>query len=212
MLIDDLTTRGVSEPYRMFTSRAEYRLVLRADNADQRLTPRGMEIGCVAAGREGAFTSKRQALADARDLATAIQATPDELRQHGLNVNQDGRRRSVLELLAFPDIDWQVLVPIFPQLANVAPGIVEQLSIDALYDGYVSRQQADIDTFRRDEALRLPADLDYRSVGALSNEVCQKLEAARPETLGAAARVSGVTPAALTALLRYVKKSGRAAA
>lgn len=212
VLIDDLTTRGVSEPYRMFTSRAEYRLLLRADNADQRLTPRGLAIGCISTNREGAFTQKRQALDHARELATGTQATPDELRRHGLTVNQDGRRRSVLELLAFPDIDWQVLVPIFPQLANVAPGIVEQLSIDALYDGYVSRQQADIDAFRRDESLRLPVDLDYRSVGALSNEVCQKLEAARPETLGAAARVSGVTPAALTALLRYVKKSGRAAA
>jgi tRNA uridine 5-carboxymethylaminomethyl modification enzyme len=212
VLIDDLTTRGVSEPYRMFTSRAEYRLVLRADNADQRLTPRGMEIGCVTSRRADAFKTKRTVLDTARELAGAATATPDELRRHGLNVNQDGKRRTALELIAFPDIDWQRLLPVFPQLSDVAEDIVEQLSIDALYDGYVARQQADIDAFRRDEALRLPADLDYRAIGALSNEVCQKLQDARPETLGAAARVSGVTPAALTALLRYVKKVRRAAA
>ncbi|MEQ8709301.1 MAG: tRNA uridine-5-carboxymethylaminomethyl(34) synthesis enzyme MnmG [Rhodospirillales bacterium] len=212
VLIDDLTTKGVSEPYRMFTSRAEYRLLLRADNADQRLTGRGIEIGLVGARRRAAYEAKAAKLAQARGLMAASQATPNALIAFGININQDGQRRDASELLVYPDVNWARLVEIFPALGEIEPAIAEQLSIDALYQGYVARQQADIDAFRRDEALRLPADLEYSSIGSLSNEVQQKLAAARPESLGAAARISGITPAALTALLRFVKKAGREAA
>jgi tRNA uridine 5-carboxymethylaminomethyl modification enzyme len=196
----------------MFTSRAEYRLLLRADNADQRLTPIGEAMGMVGSRRSEAFAAKMDRLAQGRAMAEGCKATPDELRRFDLNINRDGQRRSAFELLAYPEIDWSVLCRVFPELSDIEASIAEQIAIDALYQGYVARQQADIDAFRRDEALKLPQDLDYSAIGALSNEVCQKLTAARPETLGAAARISGVTPAALTALLRYVKKAGKAAA
>lgn len=212
VLIDDLTTKGVSEPYRMFTSRAEYRLLLRADNADQRLTQRGIDIGLVGETRRIAYQAKAAKLRDARELMEASQATPNALIPFGININQDGQRRDAFELLVYPEVTWERLVDIFPALGEIEPAIAEQLSIDALYQGYVARQQADIDAFRRDEALRLPADIDYTAIGSLSNEVQQKLAAARPESLGAAARISGITPAALTALLRFVKKAGREAA
>lgn len=212
VLIDDLTTKGVSEPYRMFTSRAEYRLLLRADNADQRLTQRGIDIGLVGETRRAVYETKAAKLAHARSVMEESQATPNALISFGININLDGQRRNAFELLVYPDVTWERLVEIFPALGEIEPAIVEQLSIDALYQGYVARQQADIDAFRRDEALRLPADLDYSTIGSLSNEVQQKLAAARPESLGAAARISGITPAALTALLRFVKKAGREAA
>lgn len=212
VLIDDLTTKGVSEPYRMFTSRAEYRLLLRADNADQRLTQRGIDIGLVGETRRAVYETKAAKLALARSVMEESQATPNALISFGININLDGQRRNAFELLVYPDVTWERLVEIFPALGEIEPAIVEQLSIDALYQGYVARQQADIDAFRRDEALRLPADLDYSTIGSLSNEVQQKLAAARPESLGAAARISGITPAALTALLRFVKKAGREAA
>jgi len=212
VLIDDLTTKGVSEPYRMFTSRAEYRLLLRADNADQRLTQRGIDIGLVGETRRVVYETKAAKLAHARAVMEESQATPNALISFGININLDGQRRNAFELLVYPDVTWERLVEIFPALGEIEPAIVEQLSIDALYQGYVARQQADIDAFRRDEALRLPADLDYSTIGSLSNEVQQKLAAARPESLGAAARISGITPAALTALLRFVKKAGREAA
>ena len=206
VLIDDLTTRGAPEPYRMFTSRAEYRLRLRADNADQRLTERGIAIGCVGVSRETIWGQKRDKLAAARALATRLAATPNVLATHGLNINMDGVRRTALDLLRYPDISWADLCHVWPELKTIEPPIVEQIEYDALYAGYMERHDADITAFRKDEALKLPADLDYDSVGSLSAEVKQKLKAARPVTLGAASRIPGVTPAATVALLRHVKK------
>ncbi len=206
VMIDDLITRGVSEPYRMFTSRAEYRLTLRADNADQRLTPKAMELGLASRGRGAAFDRKMEELSEARSLASNLSLTPNEARDKGLAVNADGKRRAVSELLAYPDVGWDRLVGIWPELGRVSPSVSEQIEIDALYAGYIDRQQADILAFRRDEAVRLPRDLDYSGIGGLSNEAREKLERARPETLGQAARIEGVTPGALTAVLAHVKR------
>jgi tRNA uridine 5-carboxymethylaminomethyl modification enzyme len=207
VLIDDLVTKGTREPYRMFTSRAEYRLVLRADNADQRLTPRGIALGCVGAERGGKFASKQAALEDGRALVRRLKLSPSALRARGIAVNADGVARSAMDLLAYPDVDLQRLALIWPELAAIAPVIAEQIEIDGKYAGYLERQEAEIRAFRKDEALRLPRDLDYAAIGSLSTEIRGKLGAARPETLGAAARVSGVTPAALIALLRHVQRS-----
>ncbi len=206
VLIDDLVTRGTSEPYRMFTSRAEYRLILRADNADQRLTPLGIRSGCVGAPREAAFAAKLAELDRVRALARTLRLTPPALGRHGIAVNADGVPRSAAELLAYPEITLTRLAAIWPALAGIAPEIAEQLEIDARYVGYIERQSADILAFRRDEALRLPEDLDYAAIGSLSSEIRFKLSATRPATLGAAARISGVTPAALVALLKYVRR------
>jgi tRNA uridine 5-carboxymethylaminomethyl modification enzyme len=211
VLIDDLVTRGTSEPYRMFTSRAEYRLSLRADNADQRLTPIGGRVGIVGGRRAAAFAAKRAALQEARGLARGLALTPPALARHGLMVNADGVSRSAAELLAHPDVDVARLAAIWPQLAAISPIIAEQLEIDARYSGYLDRQARDIAAFRRDEALALPEALDYAAIGGLSTEIRGKLTATRPATLGAAARISGVTPAALVALLQYVKRRPEAA-
>jgi tRNA uridine 5-carboxymethylaminomethyl modification enzyme len=206
VLIDDLVTRGTSEPYRMFTSRAEYRLILRADNADQRLTPIGLSHGAVEAGRARGFTTKMTALDDARRRAAELRLTPTALRHHGISVNADGVPRSAADLLTLPGIDVARLAAIWPELGAISPDIAEQLEIDARYAGYLERQARDIAAFRRDEALLLPETLDYGVVGGLSAEIRGKFAAARPATLGAAARISGVTPAALVALLQYVKR------
>jgi tRNA uridine 5-carboxymethylaminomethyl modification enzyme len=206
VLIDDLVTRGVSEPYRMFTSRAEYRLVLRADNADQRLTPIGARVGCVGAGRAKCFAAKMTALTAARAQLAQLRMTPSALKRHGIAVNEDGISRSAAGLLAYPGIDLWRLAAVWPELGSLGPEIAEQVEIDARYSGYLERQERDIAAFRRDEALRLPADLDYSTVGNLSREICDKLAVARPATLGAAARISGVTPVALGALLKYVRR------
>ena len=206
VLVDDLVTRGTSEPYRMFTSRAEYRLTLRADNADQRLTPIGLAYGAIGGERAQAFAGKMAALDAARRLAGELRLSPTALRRHGLMVNADGIARSAAELLAHPGIDMARLAAIWPELSAISPNIAEQLAIDALYAGYLERQARDITAFRRDEALLLPDGLDYGAIGGLSAEIRGKLAAARPATLGAAARISGVTPAALVALLQYVKR------
>ena len=206
VLVDDLVTRGTSEPYRMFTSRAEYRLTLRADNADQRLTPIGLAYGAIGGERAQAFAGKMAALDAARRLAGELRLSPTALRRHGLMVNADGIARSAAELLAHPGIDMARLAAIWPELSGISPNIAEQLAIDALYAGYLERQARDITAFRRDEALLLPDGLDYGAIGGLSAEIRGKLAAARPATLGAAARISGVTPAALVALLQYVKR------
>jgi tRNA uridine 5-carboxymethylaminomethyl modification enzyme len=206
VLIDDLVTRGATEPYRMFTSRAEYRLTLRADNADQRLTPIGMRLGSVGPERERRFTKKMAALDDARSRVAELRMTPPALKRHGIMVNEDGIARNVAELLAYPGVDLARLAAVWPELGALAPEIAEQLEIDARYAGYLERQERDIAAFRRDEALLLPTDLDYSAVGSLSREISSKLAAARPATLGAAARISGVTPAALVALLKHVKR------
>ncbi len=206
VLIDDLVSLGVTEPYRMFTSRAEYRLWLRADNADQRLTPRGLEIGCVGSRRAEMFHVKQGDLETARALAGSLRFSPSVLAKKGVSINQDGVARSALDLLAYPDIDWARLGSLWPELAGVAPEIAEQLTIDARYEGYLARQRQDIAAYRRDEALELPPNLDYGAIGSLSNEVRQKLQDGKPATLGQAARISGVTPAALVALLKHVRR------
>jgi tRNA uridine 5-carboxymethylaminomethyl modification enzyme len=210
VLIDDLVSRGTNEPYRMFTSRAEYRLHLRQDNADQRLTERGAAIGCVGSERLDAFRAKRADIDRARALLQGLSATPTELRGQGLNINLDGVRRSALELLGYPEIDLGRLVAIWPEIGGLSGTAREQLEIEGQYAGYLKRQEADIRAFRRDEDLRLPANLDYAAIPSLSAEVRQKLQAARPATLGAAGRISGVTPAALTILLKYVKRRSAA--
>jgi tRNA uridine 5-carboxymethylaminomethyl modification enzyme len=209
VLIDDLVTRGVTEPYRMFTSRAEYRLSLRADNADQRLTPKGIELGCVGSLRTHAFEDKMRDLENARALAKSLSLTPQQAEARSLKVNQDGQRRDALQLLAYSSISFDQLAAIWPELGAVQGRVREQLEIDALYSGYLERQALDVEAFKRDEDLRLDAHLDYASVGGLSTEVRTKLAAARPVTLGQASRIEGVTAGALTALLAHVKRAER---
>ncbi|WP_332773376.1 tRNA uridine-5-carboxymethylaminomethyl(34) synthesis enzyme MnmG [Phenylobacterium sp.] len=206
VLIDDLVTRGVTEPYRMFTSRAEFRLSLRADNADQRLTDRGLALGVVGVSRETAWKAKAAALAQARARAGELTLTPNVAAKAGLPVKADGVVRDLAQLLAYPTIGFEDLTAIWPEIAAWAPEIREQVEIDAAYAGYLDRQAADAAAFRRDENLRLPAELDYAAVGGLSNEVREKLGAVRPLTLGQAARIEGVTPGALTALLAHVRR------
>jgi tRNA uridine 5-carboxymethylaminomethyl modification enzyme len=208
-MIDDLVTRGVTEPYRMFTSRAEYRLSLRADNADQRLTQKGIELGCVGSERSRKYANKMREIEAARALAKTLQLTPQQAEARGLKVNQDGVRRDALALLAYPTIDFEQLIAIWPELGALSKQTREQLEIDALYSGYLERQALDVEAFKRDEDLRLSPDLDYASVGGLSNEVREKLINARPVTLGQASRIEGVTPGALTALLAHVKREQR---
>jgi len=208
VMIDDLVTRGVTEPYRMFTSRAEYRLTLRADNADQRLTDKGIAVGCVGAHRRRLHREKMAALAAARSLARSVSLTPNEAARHGLALNKDGQRRSAFELLSHPNIGIDELKGIWPRLGELPPKIAEQLEIDAKYDVYLSRQAADIAAYRRDEGLELPAELDYAELRGLSNEVRQKLAALRPRTIGQAGRIDGITPAALTLLVAYLKRKG----
>ncbi len=206
VMIDDLISRGAPEPYRMFTSRAEYRLTLRSDNADQRLTDKGISWGCVGNKRRDAWTKKKISLEEARTMVKALHATPPELIAQGLEINQDGRRRTAFDLLRVPNIKWADLVNVWPEMSAVCPVIQEQIEIDALYAGYMNRQNAEIEAFRKDEALRLPDSIDYAEIGGLSNEVQQKLMQVKPMTLGAASRIPGVTPAAVIALLRHVKK------
>ncbi len=206
VLIDDLVTRGVTEPYRMFTSRAEFRLLLRADNADQRLTQRGIDLGIVGPTRAGVFHVKQRALDEARAQARSWSLTPAAAQKAGLSVKADGQRRDLTQLLAYPEVTLDVLAGLWPEINSWTPAVREQIEIDAAYAGYLDRQAADVEAFRRDEALRLPADLDYAAIGGLSNEVRSKLTAVRPLTLGQAARIEGVTPGALTALLAHVRR------
>jgi tRNA uridine 5-carboxymethylaminomethyl modification enzyme len=206
VLIDDLVTKGVSEPYRMFTSRAEYRLTLRADNADQRLTPIGERAGCVGTDRSAKFAAKMERLSAARATMRTLNMTPSEAQKHGMAIRQDGVRRSALDLLSLPDVDLSTLARIWPEIEGFAPDVAEQLDIDSQYAGYLDRQDADILAFRRDEARALPANLDYAAVVGLSTEVRLKLGRVRPATLGQAARIDGVTPAALTLVLAHVRK------
>ena len=208
VMIDDLVTRGITEPYRMFTSRAEYRLTLRADNADQRLTDKGIALGCVGQARSQRHAAKMAALEAAKSLAKSLAITPNEAAKHGLALNRDGHRRSAFELLAYPDIEWSVLRGIWPELAVIEPSIAVHLEIDAKYDVYLKRQTADVDAFRRDEGLVL-TDIDYSDVPGLSNEARSKLEAARPRTVGQAGRLDGLTPAALGILAAYLRREAR---
>jgi tRNA uridine 5-carboxymethylaminomethyl modification enzyme len=205
VMIDDLVTLGTREPYRMFTSRAEYRLMLRADNADQRLTDRGLDIGCVASTREKVWGDKKLALDAAKAEVSNLTETPNGLAKFDIKINQDGVRRTAFDLLAYPDIDFDILTKVWPDLAKLDPAIKEQVAIDAQYKGYLDRQAADIAAFRRDEELRLPRGLDFDKVGGLSAEIKLKLKEIEPETIGAASRIPGVTPAAVTALLGHIK-------
>ena len=206
VLLVDLVTRGVTEPYRMFTSRAEFRLLLRADNADQRLTAMGLDLGAVGSARAAVFDVKARRLAEARDAAAALTLTPSEAAKAGLPVKADGQRRNLMELLAYPSIAFDDLARIWPQIGTWSAAVREQVEIDAAYAGYLDRQAADVAAFRRDEDLELPGQLDYAEVGGLSNEVREKLTTVRPATLGQAARIEGVTPGALTALLAHVRR------
>jgi tRNA uridine 5-carboxymethylaminomethyl modification enzyme len=211
VMIDDLVTRGTAEPYRMFTSRAEYRLLLRADNADQRLTPKGIELGCVGQGREAAFGTKRDLLEKWRGRLAALSVSPSALAKQGIEVNRDGVARTAYDLLSQPEVDCGQLAAIWPEMGGVEEDIGAQLEIEALYAPYLERQRADIAAFRRDEHLALAGDLDYAGINGLSNEVRDKLMHVRPATLGQAARISGVTPAALTLLLAHVRRRGEKA-
>ena len=211
VMIDDLTTRGAPEPYRMFTSRAEFRLRLRADNADQRLTQKGIDIGLVQSERAELFTNKMRALTVSRETISNLSGTPPQLTQLGFQVNQDGKRRSAMELLAYPTVGWGDLLRAWPELEQVPEAIAEQLEIDALYASYLERQKADLRSYKKDEAVAIPADLDPADIGSLSNEVVELLKKAKPSTLGQAARLPGMTPAATLALLRHIKTASRSA-
>jgi tRNA uridine 5-carboxymethylaminomethyl modification enzyme len=208
VMIDDLVTRGISEPYRMFTSRAEYRLTLRADNADQRLTEKGIALGCVGSARTEFHRTKMDALNAARTLSKSLTITPNEAIKHGLSLNRDGQRRSAFELMAYPDIGWDQVRAIWPELSAIDPVIATHLEIDAKYDVYLERQSADVEAFRRDEGMVL-SEVDYSQVPGLSNEVRAKLEKARPFTVGQAGRIDGMTPAALGILAAYLRREAR---
>ena len=208
VMIDDLVTRGITEPYRMFTSRAEYRLTLRADNADQRLTDKGIALGCVGAARTERHRAKMAALNAAKARAQSLTLTPNEAARYGLSLNRDGQRRSAFELLAYPEVGWEQVRGIWPELSAIDPGIAVHLEIDAKYDVYLKRQVADVEAFRRDEGLVLTG-IDFDAVSGLSNEARVKLKAAQPHTVGQAGRLDGVTPATLGILAAHLKRAAR---
>jgi len=209
VLIDDLVTKGVTEPYRMFTSRVEFRLSLRVDNADRRLTPRGMAIGCVGSERSAAFSARWAAIDDGLRLLTSLCLTPNAAKRYGLELNHDGIRRNAFELLAYPGVDFDRLAGIWPELAEIPTDAKDQIMVETSYVGYLDRQQAEIEAFQRDEALALPSDADYQALPGLSREVAEKLTATRPLTLGQAGRIEGMTPAALVLLLQLAKRGER---
>ena len=210
VMIDDLVLRGVSEPYRMFTSRAEFRLSLRADNADERLTPKGIELGVVGGHRSKVFNKRMEAIESARYLARSLSATPSELFKAGLRINQDGQRRSAIDLIAMPDVGYAEAARIWPELSTLAPYVQEALYAEALYAGYSARQRQDAESLRKEDHVKLEADLDYAAMPSLSTELRQKLARVQPRTLGQAARMEGMTPAALAALLVHVRKQRNA--
>jgi tRNA uridine 5-carboxymethylaminomethyl modification enzyme len=207
VLIDDLITRGVSEPYRMFTSRSEYRLSLRIDNVDERLTGKGLDIGCVGAAREAHFIASQAEIQRTRQRLQSLSLTPQEAARHGLELNQDGIRRTGYQLLSYPSIDWDDLSRVWPEFSSVTPQVKERLETDATYAVYLDRQQADIAAYRRDESVVLEKTIDFQGLPGLSNEIKAKLDMVRPKTLGQAARIEGITPAALTLLAAHARKS-----
>jgi len=209
VMIDDLVTRGVAEPYRMFTSRAEFRLSLRADNADQRLTGLGQELGLVNDERAVAFSAKMEALEHASSALLSYSLTPQEAARHGIKVKEDGKRRGATELLSLPGVDISDLCVIWPDLSSLEPGIVAQLQKDALYANYLDRQQRDIDLLRKDENLEIPLEFDFDDIPGLSNEIKAKLKAVRPASLAQAARIDGMTPAALTLIVANIRKTSK---
>ncbi len=209
VMVDDLVTRGVSEPYRMFTSRAEFRLSLRADNADQRLTPLAISLGCVGDRRRAAFIRKAEALESGKKLLESQSWTPTELNAQGFAMNQDGARRTAMQLLAYPDVDFARLLPLDPDLAKIPPEIRSQLEKDALYANYIERQKRDVEALKRDEGQVIPVDFQYDGIDGLSNELKLKLNRARPGNLAQAGRVDGMTPAALALLLAKLRQAQR---
>ena len=209
VMVDDLVTRGVSEPYRMFTSRAEFRLRLRVDNADQRLTPRAIELGCVGPERQAAFDRRRAELEAGRAALDALSLSPNQAATHGLDINRDGKRRTAFELLAFPAVDLARLRGIWPELGALADPIARQLEVDARYASYVTRQDIDVAVLQREEGRKIPADFDYANISGLSNELAQKLTHARPATLAHAGRLDGMTPSALLLLLAHIRRPSR---
>tara|TARA_R110000851_G_scaffold37035_21_gene95978 strand:- start:2837 stop:4006 length:1170 start_codon:yes stop_codon:yes gene_type:complete len=209
VMIDDLTTRGVSEPYRMFTSRAEFRLSLRADNADQRLTPAGIDLCCVGAARRAVFDDKMERLVQGRELLEAASYTPRQLAESGLRVNQDGARRSAFQVLSFPDVSFADLLRLDAEYGVIDPECQEQLARDALYVSYIDRQARDVAMMKRDEAHAIPEGFSYRQIEGLSNELKGKLERVRPENLAQAARIEGMTPAALSLILAKLRQAAR---
>lgn len=208
VMIDDLISQGTSEPYRMFTSRSEYRLSLRADNADLRLTPKGIEIGCVSSVRKNAFETKLELLNVSRETLKQLNLTPNQAKNHDINLNQDGVRRTALELLTYPHIGFSDLCRVWEELQSIPPQIIEQIEIEASYSGYLDRQRLDIDIFKREEGLIIPENVDYDGLPSLSTEIKNKLKFHKPQTIGAANNIQGMTPAALMALIGYIRKQG----
>ena len=206
VMIDDLTTRGVTEPYRMFTSRAEFRLSLRADNADQRLTPIGIDVGCVGEVRKSVFFKKMERLDVTRDRLLQVTYTPKQIEQVGISINQDGKRRNGIDILAFPNVDFDNIVDLDPSMAATDTETRRQVERDAMYVNYIGRQNKDIDALRRDEGHKIPSGFDFTMVDSLSNELKAKLIKSRPETLAQAARIDGMTPAALALLLALLRR------
>jgi tRNA uridine 5-carboxymethylaminomethyl modification enzyme len=206
VMVDDLTTRGVSEPYRMFTSRAEFRLSLRADNADQRLTPLAIEIGCVSDQRKSAFLDKMARLDIVRSLLINETFTPSRIDRHGIKISQDGTRRTGFDLLAFPDVKCEDLFSLIPGLSSADVESRRQIERDAMYAHYIERQKKDVEAMAKDEQHAIPLDFDYGVVSGLSNELRQKLSNTRPGTLAQASRIEGITPAALALLLSRLRR------
>ena len=206
VMVDDITTHGIDEPYRLFTSRAEYRLTMRADNADLRLTSKGISVDCVLADRKKAFLEKLHLVNDARNIVSGLFRTPKELNELGYAVNPDGQKRTPYDLLSCQGITWNDLVKIWPLLSNIRSDVAEQIEIEGRYHGYLMRQKSDIESFKKDEALKIPDDMDYHKVGGLSNEIVGRLNLVRPLTIGAMAKMRGMTPAAVTAVIAYLKK------
>ena len=206
VLIDDLVTKGTKEPYRMFTSRSEYRLLLRSDNADQRITPLGINIGCVSSYRQNEFNKKTKRIKKGFGLIKGLQVTPNQLKKKNINIKLDGKKRSVIDLLAYKNITFSMLENIWPELKKIDLDVKEQIEIESVYSSYLKRQREDIEDFKKEEGLVLPKGINFRDVGSLSNEIVEKLSTINPPTLGAASRISGVTPAAIIAIMRFLKK------
>ena len=207
VLIDDLVTKGTKEPYRMFTSRSEYRLLLRSDNADQRITPLGIEVGCVSANRQNQFDKKLSKIKSGFKLVNSLDASPNQLQKNHIKIKLDGKKRSVFNLLAYKNINFKKLEKVWPELKVLERDVREQIEIESVYFSYLERQRADIEDFKKEEGLIIPKTINFNNVGSLSNEIIEKLNKTKPLTLGAASRISGVTPAAIIAIMRFVKKN-----